>query len=176
KGLEPFDFERANLSGELWLAEGFTEYYAPLVMQRAQLEDLASTARTFGRQIETVSQRPGRLVRSAEEMSYMAPFADGGHTVDRTNWSNTFISYYTYGSAIALALDLTLRDARGSAICIWSRAAARVSPHSSPRRGPSTPRASIRTMSCSSSVAGESTATATSRSSCSGTSRATRYE
>ena len=110
KGLEPFDFERANLSGELWLAEGFTEYYAPLVMQRAQLEDLASTARTFGRQIETVSQRPGRLVRSAEEMSYMAPFADGGHTVDRTNWSNTFISYYTYGSAIALALDLTLRD------------------------------------------------------------------
>src|SRR4029077_5314106 len=31
-------------------------------------------------------------------------------TVDRTNWSNTFISYYSYGSAIALALDLTLRD------------------------------------------------------------------
>jgi predicted metalloprotease with PDZ domain len=110
KGLEPFDFERANLSGELWLAEGFTEYYAPLVLQRAQLEDLASTARTFASQIETVSQRPGRLVRSAEEMSYMAPFTDGGHTVDRTNWSNTFISYYSYGSAIALALDLTLRD------------------------------------------------------------------
>ncbi|HUR34933.1 MAG TPA: hypothetical protein VM032_14120, partial [Vicinamibacterales bacterium] len=25
--LEPFDFERANMSGELWLAEGFTQYY-----------------------------------------------------------------------------------------------------------------------------------------------------
>jgi predicted metalloprotease with PDZ domain len=34
KGLEPFDFDRANLSGELWLAEGFTQYYAPLVLQR----------------------------------------------------------------------------------------------------------------------------------------------
>src|SRR5262249_37596254 len=30
KGLEPFDFERPNLSGELWLAEGFTQYYGPL--------------------------------------------------------------------------------------------------------------------------------------------------
>ena len=43
-------------------------------------------------------------------MSRMAPFIDGGRTVDRTNWSNTVISYYPFGGAIALALDLTLRD------------------------------------------------------------------
>ena len=35
KGLEPFDFDRANISGELWLAEGFTQYYGPLALQRA---------------------------------------------------------------------------------------------------------------------------------------------
>ena len=110
KGLEPFDFDRANISGELWLAEGFTQYYGPLAMQRAGLDDLASTARTFGRLIESVSQGPGHLVRSAEEMSRMAPFIDGGHAIDRTNWSTTVISYYPYGGAIALALDLTLRD------------------------------------------------------------------
>src|SRR6185312_9785283 len=40
KGLEPFDFERANISGELWLAEGFTQYYGPLALQLAGLEDL----------------------------------------------------------------------------------------------------------------------------------------
>ena len=40
----------------------------------------------------------------------MAPFIDGGRTIDRTNWSNTVISYYPFGGAIALALDLTLRD------------------------------------------------------------------
>ena len=34
-GLEPFDFDRANMSGELWLAEGFTQYYGPLVLERA---------------------------------------------------------------------------------------------------------------------------------------------
>ncbi len=110
RGLEPFDFDRANLSGELWLAEGFTQYYGPLSMQRAQLVDIASTARTFGRLIESVSQGSGHLVRSAEEMSRMAPFIDGGRSVDRTNWSTTVISYYPYGGAIALALDLTLRD------------------------------------------------------------------
>jgi predicted metalloprotease with PDZ domain len=49
-------------------------------------------------------------VRSAEEMSRMAPFIDGGRAIDRTNWSTTVISYYPYGGAIALALDLTLRD------------------------------------------------------------------
>ena len=110
KGLEPFDFDRANLSGELWLAEGFTQYYGALAMQRAQLVDIASTARTFGALIESVSRSPGHLLRSAEEMSRMAPFIDGGRAIDRTNWSTTVISYYPYGGAIALALDLTLRD------------------------------------------------------------------
>ena len=27
KALEPFNFEEANMSGELWFAEGFTSYY-----------------------------------------------------------------------------------------------------------------------------------------------------
>ena len=40
----------------------------------------------------------------------MGVFTDGGATIDRTNWSTTFISYYEYGGAIALALDLSLRD------------------------------------------------------------------
>jgi predicted metalloprotease with PDZ domain len=110
KGLEPFDFDRANLTDSLWLAEGFTQYYGPLAMQRAQLVDLGSTARTFGQLIESVAQSPAHLVRSAAEMSQMAPFIDGGRAIDRTNWSTTVISYYPYGGAIALALDLTLRD------------------------------------------------------------------
>ena len=109
RGLEPFDFERANVSGELWLAEGFTQYYGPLALQRAGLVDLASTAETLTGLVEAVSA-PAHLVRSAEEMSQMAAFIDGGRTMDKTNWSITNISYYPYGGAIALALDLTLRD------------------------------------------------------------------
>src|SRR4029077_13150956 len=93
KSLEPFDFDRANISGELWLAEGFTQYYGPLALQRTELVDLTSTARTFAGLIESVSA-PARLVRTAEEMSRMAPFIDGGRTVDKTNWSIANISYY----------------------------------------------------------------------------------
>ena len=59
---------------------------------------------------ESVSCDARALLRSAEDMSRMAPFIDGGRTVDRTNWSNTVISYYPFGGAIALALDLTLRE------------------------------------------------------------------
>jgi predicted metalloprotease with PDZ domain len=42
-------------------------------------------------------------------MSQMAAFTDRGSARDRTNWPQTFISYYPFGGAIALALDLTLR-------------------------------------------------------------------
>jgi predicted metalloprotease with PDZ domain len=118
QGVEPFDFDRANITDSLWLAEGFTQYYGPLVMQRAQLVDLASTARTFGELVEAVAQGPGRQVRSAVEMSHMASFIDGGRTIDRTNWTNTVISYYPFGGAIALALDLSLRERTGSRVSL----------------------------------------------------------
>jgi predicted metalloprotease with PDZ domain len=111
--LEPFDFDRENLSGELWLGEGFTQYFAPLMLNRAGLASLEATLDTFLHMIEAVVQSPGRLARSAEAMSQMAPFTDGGRPVDRTNWKNTVISYYPFGGAIALALDLALRERSG---------------------------------------------------------------
>jgi predicted metalloprotease with PDZ domain len=51
-------------------------------------------------------------------MSRMAPFTDGGRTVDRTNWPDTVISYYPLGGAIALALDLSLRDRTDSRLSL----------------------------------------------------------
>jgi predicted metalloprotease with PDZ domain len=107
--LEPFDLDRANMSSELWLAEGFTQYYGPLVLERAGLVDLSSALATLTSLVDTVTNSPGRLARSAEESSRMAPFIDGGRPLDRTNWRTTVISYYTFGGAIALALDLELR-------------------------------------------------------------------
>jgi predicted metalloprotease with PDZ domain len=110
RALEPFDLERANMSGELWLAEGFTQYYGPLSMSRAGVADLRQTVDDFNDLITAVILSPGRAVRSLEDMSRMAPFTDGGRTIDRTNWSNSYISYYPFGGAVALALDLTLRE------------------------------------------------------------------
>jgi predicted metalloprotease with PDZ domain len=118
KGLEPFDFDRANLTDSLWLAEGFTQYYGPLTLQRAGLADVSSTAAAIGRLVDAVINDPGRATRSAADMSRMAPFIDGGRTVDRTNWQNTVISYYTFGGAIATALDLSLRDRSDSRVSL----------------------------------------------------------
>ena len=110
QGIEPFDLERANMTGELWLAEGFTQYYGPLLLQRAGLVGLDFTRQTLIGLVDLVVNGPGRGVRSAVDMSRMAPFVDGGRPIDRTNWSNSVISYYPFGGAIALALDLSLRE------------------------------------------------------------------
>lgn len=110
KSLEPFDFEAANMSGELWLAEGFTSYYETLVMRRTGLADLGDTMKAFAALVNATTLSPGRRLRSAEDMSRLAPFVDAARSVDRTNWENTYISYYTWGAAIGLGLDLTLRD------------------------------------------------------------------
>jgi predicted metalloprotease with PDZ domain len=113
RSLEPFDLERANMSGELWLAEGFTQYYGLLTMTRAGLMDLDAFVQEMSGLVASVASNPARLVRSAVEMSQMAVFTDGGAPRDRTNWSQSVISYYAFGGAIALALDLTLRERTG---------------------------------------------------------------
>ena len=107
--LEPFDFTEANLSGELWLAEGFTNYYGMLTLRRAGLRDDAELARSFGGAANEVINRPGRRFNSAVGMSRQAPFTDAAVSIDPQNRSNLFISYYTYGEAVAIGLDLTLR-------------------------------------------------------------------
>jgi predicted metalloprotease with PDZ domain len=110
RSLEPFDLERANMSGELWLAEGFTQYYGPVTLARAGLLDFDGFLDEMNGMLASVVLNPARLVRSAEEMSRMAAFTDKGGARDRTNWPQTVISYYSFGGAIALALDLTLRQ------------------------------------------------------------------
>lgn len=107
--LEPFDFEQADMSGELWLAEGFTSYYGNLVMARAGLLSREELLDSMAGSINAATLSPGTRFRSAVQMSRLAPFVDAATANEPTYWTNTFLSYYTYGSAIALGLDLTLR-------------------------------------------------------------------
>jgi predicted metalloprotease with PDZ domain len=109
RSLEPFNFEDANMSGELWLAEGFTSYYGPLVLMRSGITELRDFVEEMGDTINQVLTSPGRGVRSPEEMSRFAPFVDAATSIDPTSFDNTFISYYTWGEALGLGLDLALR-------------------------------------------------------------------
>ena len=110
RSLEPFNFDDANVSGELWLAEGFTSYYGPLILLRAGITKIDAFLSEMAGVINTVRTSPGRQVHSAEEMSRMAPLVDGAANVDRARLQDTYISYYTWGAAIGLGLDLTLRE------------------------------------------------------------------
>lgn len=108
--LEPFDFTRANPSPSLWLAEGFTQYYGDLTLRRTGESSVAEYLDTVGGLMNGVVRATGRRFGSPQEMSLRAPFVDAATALDPTNGSNTFVSYYTYGATIALALDLTLRQ------------------------------------------------------------------
>jgi predicted metalloprotease with PDZ domain len=116
--LEPFNFEEANMSGELWLAEGFTQYYGQLLMARAGLSAAEQTLLSLANNALTVAASPAHRFRSAVEMSQLAPFTDAVRSNDPTNFSYSFINYYPYGSAIALALDLSLRERSGGKVTL----------------------------------------------------------
>jgi len=108
--LEPFDFTRANPSPNLWLAEGFTSYYGPLTIRRAGESSVKDHLKSVGDLVDTLVRGTGRRFASPQEMSLRAPFVDAATAIDPTNFGNTFVSYYPYGAAVALALDLTLRQ------------------------------------------------------------------
>ena len=110
QSLEPFDFEEANMSGELWFAEGFTSYYTNLILCRASLITPERYINGLIGTFNYVWNSPGRQFFNPIEMSYQAPFVDAARSVDPVNRGNTFISYYSYGSALGLALDLSLRE------------------------------------------------------------------
>ncbi len=109
KTLEPFNFEHANMSSELWFAEGFTQYYGELLLVRSGFVDLDDYTGTIAGLVNQVLNTPGAAKYPATQMSRYSVFADAGVSIDPNNNANDFTSYYTYGGAIALALDLRLR-------------------------------------------------------------------
>jgi predicted metalloprotease with PDZ domain len=110
KALEPFDFNAANMTSNLWFAEGFTSYYDKLMIRRAQESTIDEYLSVLSDIVNQADQVPGRHFFSPEGASMLATFTDAGTSIDKTNFSNIFFSYYIYGRAMALALDLSIRE------------------------------------------------------------------
>ena len=108
--LEPFSFDHVNMSGELWFAEGFTSYYDDLALVRSGLLSPADYAASLTGQLNYVVNNPGRDHGGPLYMSQQAPFVDAATANDPDNYANTFVSYYSYGATLGLALDLQLRQ------------------------------------------------------------------
>jgi predicted metalloprotease with PDZ domain len=110
KSLEPFNFEHANMSSELWFAEGFTQYYGELLLERSGFHTVDEYTRTLSGLVNSVLNTPGAAKYTPVQSSNHSVFADAGVSIDPNNDANIFTSYYFYGGATALALDLRLRS------------------------------------------------------------------
>ncbi len=113
KRMRPRDFARIDYTCEnytelLWFFEGFTSYYDDLLLLRAGLIDEARYLSLVGKTISGVLATPGRKLQSVAQASFDAwvKYYRGDE-----NTPNATVSYYTKGSLVALALDLTLRGA-----------------------------------------------------------------
>ena len=118
QSIEPFKLDAPNPSAELWFAEGFTNYYELLTMQRSGFSSIDDFAGRAGRALDHVIRSPARKYRSAAEMSWYAQFIDGAEWRDPTNVDNYFVSYYDWGSVIGLGLDLSLRARTGHKVTL----------------------------------------------------------
>ena len=106
-----YDYTQENYTELLWFFEGFTSYYDDLLLLRAGLIDEARYLKLVAKTVSGVLGAPGRKVQSVAQASFDAWVK---YYRSDENTPNATISYYTKGALVALALDLSLREEKGS--------------------------------------------------------------
>jgi predicted metalloprotease with PDZ domain len=108
--LGPFDYTKENYTKLLWVAEGFTDYYAGLFVRRAGFISDRDYLNSLARSIQNLQNTPGRLEMSVEEASFDAWIKF--YRPDE-NSINSQVSYYAKGAILGLLLDLEIRKRSG---------------------------------------------------------------
>src|SRR5690606_18992325 len=67
--LGPFDYDKEVHTTMLWFSEGFTSYYAALILSRSGLVDEKQTLAELARRLAGVETRDGRQLMSVEQSS-----------------------------------------------------------------------------------------------------------
>ena len=94
KSLEPFNFEKSNMSNELWCAEGFTQYYGSLLLARAGFTTDKVYLNTVASLVNTKQNTPGAVFYSPVQASNHAVFVDAAVSIDKNNYANMFSITY----------------------------------------------------------------------------------
>jgi len=110
--LGPFDYENENYVKMLWVAEGFTDYYADVLPKRAGIESRDEFLDGLSNQIEQVQTIPGRLVTPVNMASFDTWIKQ--YRPDE-NTANMSVNYYPKGAVIAFLLDAKIRKATSGA-------------------------------------------------------------
>lgn len=104
--LGPFDYTRETPTRMLWVAEGFTSYYADRLLLRAGFIGPGRYLERLAQAIAELQNRPGRFIQSVAEASFDAWIKF--YRPDE-NSRNTTVSYYNKGKILAALLDLEIR-------------------------------------------------------------------
>jgi predicted metalloprotease with PDZ domain len=108
----PYDLQVENYTPLLWLFEGFTSYYDDLMLVRSGIISEATYFKLLGKTVGSVWRGSGRTKQSIAESSFDAWTK---YYRQDENAPNAIISYYTKGSLVGLAFDLTIRAKTGGA-------------------------------------------------------------
>jgi predicted metalloprotease with PDZ domain len=111
----PYRLNERNYTRLLWAFEGVTSYYQELFLLRSGLIGAASFLRRIAELLTRVYRAPGRHSQSVAEASFDA--WDGLYKPG-PNSPNASVNYYSKGGVVALALDLTMRRKRASAVSL----------------------------------------------------------
>ena len=103
----PYDLRQETPTPLLWVFEGFTSYYDDLILVRSGTIDEAAYFKTVVKTVNTVLRGAGRHKQSIADSSFDAWTK---YYRQDENSPNAIVSYYTKGSLVALALDLTIRS------------------------------------------------------------------
>ncbi len=107
----PYDLRQETHTPLLWVFEGFTSYYDDLMLVRSGVIDQAGYFKAIAKTVNMVLRGAGRHKQSIAESSFDAWTK---YYRQDENSPNAIVSYYTKGSLVALALDLTIRaETRG---------------------------------------------------------------
>jgi len=103
----PYDLRQETHTRQLWAFEGITSYYDELALVRSGVISAESFLQLLGQTATRVWRGQGRFKQSVADSSFDAwtKFYKQDESAP-----NNIVSYYTKGSMIALALDLTIRQ------------------------------------------------------------------
>jgi len=106
----PYDLRAEAYTPLLWLFEGFTSYYDDLMLVRSGIIGEETYLKLVAKTAGSVLRGIGRTKQSVADSSFDAW---GKYYRQDENAPNAITSYYTKGSLIALAFDLTIRAKTG---------------------------------------------------------------
>ncbi len=102
----PYALQAESYTKQLWAFEGITSYYDDLGLVRSGCVDPESHLQALAQTMTRVWRTKGRFKQSVADSSFDA--WTKFYRQDE-NAPNAIVSYYTKGSLLALALDLTMR-------------------------------------------------------------------